>query len=413
MKRIQALALVVAVLFCSVARAVEPPDLWTLTTSDFKNERVRLRDFTERGVDVAPIAGGDVRHVARDQFLELQRGISVAPSNPGRFIAHLIDGDRFSGDPVGTAGETVNWNSRALGEIKLSMRNLHAIARADAAVDLSTTVPRGEDVILLSNGDSVRGVIASISASAASVQPSTGGDATNVPLDSISAMLFASTAAPATNPAAVNQSASFRVTLADGTALSVSNPSVQDGALKLDSRTGAVASVPLATVVSIEQINGPVIWLSSLAPSENVQTPYLDLSWPARMNATVSGDPIRANGRIIAHGIGVHSYSRISWPIDPSVLAFRTQYTIDGDQPYGDVTVRIKLDGKLVHELPSLRAGVTSPVIAIETNRARTITLEVDYGANADVQDRVNWIEPALLRYKPVPSTQPTTQKTE
>jgi hypothetical protein len=407
-------ALIVTLTTCfHPALAVDTPDLWTLTTADFKTERVRLRDFTDRGIDVAPIAGGDLRHVSRDQFLELQRAISIAPPNPGRFIAHLVDGDRFSGDPVSTAGETVNWNSRALGEIKLSMRNLHAIARADAAVDLDAVESRTEDVILLSNGDTVRGVIASISATAASVQPSTGGDATNVPLDSIAAMLFASTAAPATQPANAAHTTSFRVTLADNTALTVLNPAVQDGALKLDTRAGALASVPLTTVVSIEQLNGPVIWLSSLPPSENVQTPYLDLSWPARMNTTVAGEPMRANGRPIAHGIGVHSYSRLSWPIERSVLSFRTQYAIDGDQPYADVTVRIKLDGKVVHELQSLRAGKTSPVIAINTNGARKITLEVDYGANADVQDRVNWIEPALLRYKPIPAPQPTTQNAD
>jgi hypothetical protein len=142
------------------------------------------------------------------------------------------------------------------------------------------------------------------------------------------------------------------------------------------------------------------------------------------MNATVTDEPIRANGRLVAHGIGVHSYSRLSWPIEAGVQAFRTQYAIDGDQPFADVTVRIKLDGKVVHEMPSLRAGPASPVVSLETNGARTITLEVDYGANADVQDRVNWIEPALLRYKPVPapapppttspaspSSQPTTQQ--
>jgi hypothetical protein len=99
----------------------------------------------------------------------------------------------------------------------------------------------------------------------------------------------------------------------------------------------------------------------------------------------------------------------LSWPIDPSVLAFRTQYAIDGDQPYADATIRIKLDGKVVHELQSLRSGVVSPVIELETHGARTITLEVDYGANADVQDRINWIEPALLRYKPIAATQPAT----
>ncbi|CAN5679761.1 hypothetical protein BH09PLA1_BH09PLA1_35770 [soil metagenome] len=398
--------LTVVLLIAGAAYGADVPDLWTLTTADFKTECVRLQDFSDRGIDVAPVAGGEMRHVAREQFLELQRGISVAPTNSGRFIAHLVDGDRFSGDPVGSSGEIVNWNSRALGEIKLSMRNLRAIARTDATVDLAAHEPRGEDVIVLSNGDSVRGVIASISASAASIQPSTGGEATNVPLESIAAMLFASagTAAPRTDE--LKPSARFRVELADGTSLSVLNPTLRDDALKLDGRAGALGSVPLSSVVSIEQVNGPVSWLSTLTPSENVQTPYLDLSWPARMDATVSGEPIRANGRVIRHGIGVHSYSRIAWPIDPSMLAFRTQYAIDGDQPYADVTVRIKLDGKIAHELKSLRAGAVSPVVELATNGARTITLEIDYGANADVQDRVNWIESALLRYKPIPTTQ-------
>jgi len=51
--------------------------------------------------------------------------------------------------------------------------------------------------------------------------------------------------------------------------------------------------------------------------------------------------------------------------------------------------------------------------VVVETNGARTLTLEVDYGKNQDVQDRFNWIEPALLRYLPqkaattAPSTQP------
>jgi hypothetical protein len=244
------------------------------------------------------------------------------------------------------------------------------------------------------------------------MRPTTGGDATNVAIDSIAAILFASTgAAPVPTPETpAGQTSAFRVTLADGTSLRVANPSIENGALNLDgSAGGTVSSIPLASVASIEQIDGPVIWLSSNPPSENVHTPYLDLRWTARMNTSVTGEPIRANNRIVSRGIGVHSYSRLSWPIPQGVQAFRTQYAIDGDQPYADVIVRIKLDGAVVHEMPSLRAGMVSPVVSIETSNARTITLEVDYGANADVQDRVNWIEPALLRYKPA-TTQPTTK---
>ena len=48
----------------------------------------------------------------------------------------------------------------------------------------------------------------------------------------------------------------------------------------------------------------------------------------------------------------------------------------------------------------------TAPYI-IDIAGHKTITLEVDYGENYDVQDRFNWIEPALLRNRP--TTSPST----
>ncbi len=85
-------------------------------------------------------------------------------------------------------------------------------------------------------------------------------------------------------------------------------------------------------------------------------------------------------------------------PSIPRCKSFRTQYAIDGDQPWADVTVRIKLDGKVAYEKTHVTSGVLSDVVNIDLNGAKTLTLEVDYGENYDVQDRLNWIEPALLR---------------
>ena len=58
------------------------------------------------------------------------------------------------------------------------------------------------------------------------------------------------------------------------------------------------------------------------------------------------------------------------------------------------------------------RAAMLSPAVVLDLAGAKTLTLEVDYGENYDVQDRFNWIEPALLRSKPAPpaSTSPSTQ---
>ena len=44
--------------------------------------------------------------------------------------------------------------------------------------------------------------------------------------------------------------------------------------------------------------------------------------------------------------------------------------------PLADVTVRIKLDGKTVHEQPGFKAGALSPVVVIDLNGAKALTLD-------------------------------------
>ena len=73
------------------------------------------------------------------------------------------------------------------------------------------------------------------------------------------------------------------------------------------------------------------------------------------------------------------------------------------------MTARIFLDGQPAWEARNIRAGPPAPPVIIDIAGHKTVTLEVDYGENYDVQDRFNWIEPAVLRNKPTtaPSTQP------
>src|SRR5207249_7926633 len=99
-------------------------------------------------------------------------------------------------------------------------------------------------------------------------------------------------------------------------------------------------------------------------------------------------------------------YSRITWdlPAGGTYKALRTQYAIDGNGAYADVAVRIRLDGKVVHERKELFAGELSPVVIVPLANARKLTLEVDFGGNYNVQDRFNWIEPALVTAAAIPA---------
>jgi len=376
---------------------------WLLTTADFRIERVTLRNLNLDGAQIVS-ADGRPAQIPLDRILQFDR--AVTPRAPaGKFMLALAGGDRLAGEPRGVDGERILWNGASLGELRVPLTSIVSMYRSDQPA--RPWAHGTEDVITLLNGDMVRGILSALSASTASIQAS-GGDTTDVPLDSVLSIDFASTAPPA-----VPSDRAFRITLADGSAATAASIELADTSLKLALADGSNRAVPTAEVASIEQLNGPVVWLSTLPPAQIIQTPLLGPEYVTRMNRSVTDKPIRFGDREFARGIGVHSYSRMEWDIDPAIRAFRTQYAIDGDLPQASVVVRIKLDDQVVHERTDFRAGTLSPVIVLDVAGQKRLTLEVDYGQQFDVQDRFNWIEPALLKQRPtqsspaVPSTRP------
>jgi hypothetical protein len=412
-------------LFCILYSAFCIPSLgfaaeaWTLTSADLGATAVSLKSIDASGLHVANVDGSNGRVVPMSDFAELERSVAITPPS-GKFVLHLLGGDHIAGDPVAIKGESIVWRHPTVGELTVPMRELKAMTRPGGR---PSEERRKEDVVTLSNKDVVRGAVADLAPDKVTVQTDAG--ATPVPLDSVDSIGFAAAAQTgnANKPA-------YRVRLDDDSSIVGSAIALAAGAdkLKLTLPGAAPRDIDLAHVANIEQVNGPVSWLSGRPPSESVYIPYFgnDQRYPARMNTNLSGDPIRFKDRKFARGIGVHSYSRLSWPLDgKSYVAFRTRYAIDpaAEVERADVTVRIKLDDKVVHEQEHVRPGVLSPVVVVDLGQAKKLTLEVDYGENIHSGDRLNWIEPALLKVKPAPeptapatapatepSAQPTTQ---
>jgi hypothetical protein len=389
---------------------------WTLTTADFRGSEVSLSSLDENGATVKPEGAQQSRVVKWDELLLLERELSPAAAPPppkpspttagsnaaGKFILYVTGGDQFRGDPGSIENETLVWTSPAVGAVSLPLKQVAAIGRATQPMPVFADVKRTEDVVTLANGDSVRGILAGLADGTLKMQSQ--GNEVPVPLENVATILLASTGA-AEAPASAARA--LRVRLADESFVTASAlRTVASAKLALTIAAGQ-REVPLSLVTSIEQINGPVSWLSSRRPSENVQTPLLDTTRPAKMDRTVTGRPIRFADRTYARGIGVAPYSRLTWDLAAggNYKAFRTQYAIDGVAPYADVTVRVKLDGKIVHERTGFTAGELSPVVLIPLNNAKQLTLEVDFGGNYNVQDRLNWIEPALITAGAIPSS--------
>jgi hypothetical protein len=227
-----------------------------------------------------------------------------------------------------------------------------------------------------------------------------------VPVESLASVQFAATGGASAGPGAGSEARGYRLRLGDGSSLPAKTLTLAGGKLSADLGDGKPRPFDLARVASIEQVNGPASWLTGRQPAENVYLPYFGTGqdFPARMSpATDGGRDLRFGGRSFRRGIAVHAYSRLVYALDGQYAAFRVQYAVDDRMAHADMTVRIKLDDKIVHEKQNVRAGTLSPVIFADLGGGKRLTLEVDYGGGTDVQDRLVWLEPALLRRKPAP----------
>jgi NPCBM/NEW2 domain-containing protein len=383
------MTMLLSLLTSVVARADEQ---WILTTADFKSETVSLKSIDDGGVHL-PGDGGADRTIPMTQFLQLDR-VGRTRSTPPKMFLWLTDGDHLGGAPVAISGESLTWRCPNFGDVAFPLSRIRSIQKPSQPAP-SNDVNRTEDVLSLANGDSLHGILSDITASAMTIQP-TGGEAASVPLAAIVSADFA--APPGTTSAPAKLQRGFRVSTSDGTVITTESVQLSQRDLHIH-LAGADRAIPLSSLAGIEQVNGPVIWLSAITPIENTQIPaFSQHTQPAQMDRNVNGDPIRFNDREFTHGIGAHSYSKLVFPIDPTCKTFRTQFAIDGDQPWADVTVRILLDDKVALERPHVIAGALSDVVKLDLAGAKTLTLEVDYGENYDVQDRLNWIEPAMVR---------------
>jgi hypothetical protein len=389
---LSALSACAAVNIPAVCRA----DVWTLTTSDFQTDTVVLHGIDGRGAAVTSIPSQNAHTVPLDQFMEISHVVSNR-QRPSSFVLQLRSGDLLAGEPVSLSGDSIVWREDIVGNVTVPLTQAIAFRKSGQVLPRSTT-PALDDAVKLANGDAVHGVLSDLSGSSVSIQPAVGGDATAIPIGNVNAVEFASVGNATTSPVASREKPAFRIHLSDDSILTAADVHGDDWTFHLTFAASPARDVPVSSIECIEQINGPVVWLSALAPSENVQTPYLEAAYPARFDRNVLGGPIQFGDRVYSHGIGVHAYSRLSWTIDPGEDHFRTQYAVDGDAPYADLTVRIKLDGEVVHERKDFRAGELSPVVELDLKGKHTLTLEAIDDQNAGVQARLNWIEPAFLR---------------
>jgi hypothetical protein len=356
------------------------------------------------GADDPLVAGGDVLSIRR-----LNRARPPLPSDQHLILAN---GDRIPADGVRLDGEHLRFRHPDLAEGKdaelplaaLSVLWLNAPDNADDPEKVRrrlATETRTRDTVHLRNGDVLEGALLALDEKKVEIE--VDKKPVKVELVQVAAVALGTELADTLRP----RNPYLRVVLTGderrhGTRLSLASASCSDGAT-LDGTTlfGAKLRVPLARVAALDVYQGKAVYLSDLKPAKYEHTPYLGVSWPVVADGSVAGRDLRLGGATYDKGLGLHSHSRLTYALDGTYQRFEALVGLD-DQTGREGSVRVKVfaDGKPldVGADKELTARTGPLAINVKVAGVKELTLEVEFGQNADVQDHVNWVDARLVK---------------
>lgn len=316
----------------------------------------------------------------------------------GPWEIRLVNDDLLQGQWRGAEGESVTFDAADVGEITIPVdsvsRMVHTLAvrsHADAVRTFLAAPSRGDDCVLLTNGDALCGFL--VKAEREALRLESRGETVRIPIRSIVAVRFSTQ--DVSPPTGVTCLARLR----SGGRVTLSHFRWKGEVIEAELLPNVPIKLPSARVESLAVSGGRWTRLSSLTPLRHEYEPLFSLTWNYQRDRNVLGGRLRVGGEAYDEGIGVHSRSTLTYNLEGKYRDFVTSFGIDDDSgPHADVTVRVLVDGALRFEQTNVRRGTLFGPVRISTAGADRLDLVVDFGANGDLHDRLNWIEPALIR---------------
>ena len=328
----------------------------------------------------------------------------VAAFAGGESLVLLANGDRLVARPTSVSDDvlTVAWKRGAsLSDLKLPLETVAALVfdlpatKADRQrlfADLQT-LPPGDDIVLLVNGDRTQGEFEKLDGAFVELKGTTG------PLKLDRSRVRAIRFNPELTNAPKVEGRRLVISVVDGSRLTATSAELQGSELKLTTPTKQVLSVPLASVVSCHVYGGRVIPLVDREPTEISFVPYLAARWPLVKNSNVLHGPLSLRGTEYGAGLGMHSRMSVTYALSGNEREFRATVGVDDcANGAGSVRFAVELDGKRTwtsDEITGRSAPLDIPPVTVRG--AKRLTLIVDFGQKADVSDYSDWCDAVLI----------------
>ena len=185
--------------------------------------------------------------------------------------------------------------------------------------------------------------------------------------------------------------------------------SLDPKAWKIETEWGQTLELPAAEIRDVRFRGGRVTYLSDLEPSRVEETPFFGRRNPWRKDVSLSGTPIKIDGRTYERGLAVHSRSALTYDLNGGYETFETLVGFDESaKGIGRVDCRIFADDKEIHANTDLHADAPPVKISLPVKGARKLKLVVDFGPDNDAGDRLFWANARLFRNAPPAPAKPS-----
>jgi hypothetical protein len=326
-----------------------------------------------------------------------------AAAAPSKTQVYLADSGRLQGELAAMNSESLTLRAAWKAEVQVPLLRVTGIWLGNAApsgarsdFEKQLAAPAGEDVVFLVATDKsaaqVQGNVQGVSDGKLTMRFE--GAERSVKQDRVLGIVLA--AHPKIPPIITP----FQVFLfASGDALSGHWLGVSGGTLEIETLWQLRLTVPAAEVAEIRARNGRVTYLSDLEPLAVEEVPYFGRMIHWRRDQGFDGSPAKVKGKQPARWLAMHSHCVLTYALDGQYEKFKATLGFDDSAgTRGRALCRVVVDGREVFLQDDLRSDQDPQAIEIPLSSAKQMSLEVGFGKDADIGDRIIWAEPRLFR---------------
>jgi hypothetical protein len=322
------------------------------------------------------------------------------PADGGRLHGRLLE-PANQADAVLTRsvlGASVALGFDHLAGVRLGPPHVEAAGVFDAA--LAERLP-GEDVLVTRDAEGTRrlgGRLVELGPKGGSFV--FGGRTRSFKTEKLYGVVFA-----AGIPSGLSEPFSVTVTLADGSVLPGRVQDAQVDQLRLATSLGPLVALPFEDVVSVDVRSRRVAYVSDLPVYDERVEGRLHRAesgeplWPVRQDRAVGGGPLSMAGQVFSKGLGVHSFTELTFDIGGAYETFVATIGLDDAvRPRGHVVFRILGDDQVLFDSGAVTGQDEPREIKVDVSAVGVLKLVVDYGDGLDLADHADWGNARLLR---------------